>query len=70
MLWLLGLLRCLSPLVHLWLLVLLSLADHMLLPPQSLFWHPLLSLLQHLLHLVLFTLGHRSLVRLMLPMVI
>ena len=69
-LWLLVLLRCLRPLVHLWLLVLLSLAYHMLLPPQSLFWHPLLSPLLHPLHLVLFTVGHWSLVRLMLPNVI
>ena len=60
-------LRSLSLLLHLWLLVLLSLACHMLLPPQLLFWHPLLSPLLHLLHLVLFTLGHWSLVRLMLP---
>jgi hypothetical protein len=54
----------------LWLLVLLSLACQMLLPLQSLLLHPLLSLLLHLLYLVLFTLGHWSLVRLMLPMVI
>ena len=63
-------LRSLSTLVHLWLLVLLSLACHMLLPPQLLFRHPPLSLLLHLLHLVLFTLDHWSLVRRMLPKVI
>ena len=60
----------LSTLVHLWLLVLLSLTCHMLLPPQLLFWHPLLSWVLHLLHLVLFNLGNCSLVRLMLPKVI
>ena len=51
-------LRSLSTLVHPWLLVLLSLACHMLLPAQLLFWHPLLRRVLHLLNLALFTLGH------------